>query len=389
MTYVVEAPAGFAELGIDERFLRALSAAEIVTPTEIQVAMIPPVLEGRDVIGQARTGTGKTIAFALPLLQRLDPHAGLQALCLVPTRELAMQVVEEIRLMTRKTTLRAVAVLGGQRMRGQVAALEKKPQFVVATPGRLLDLMGRRLLDPRGLKAVVLDEVDRMLDIGFRDDIRRILRQLPKPHQTLVVSATIDDEIRKLVGQHTHDAVWLDVSRDQLTVAEIDEYYVTVDSHDKLQMLDCVLRQERPELAIIFTNTKGMARRLAERLREKGHHCAEIHGDLRQQKRQAVMERFRRQDIHLLVATDLAARGIDVDGITHIINYDIPVDPEIHIHRIGRTGRMGATGKAITFVSRDEGKQLTAVEMLTNRLIRQQEVEGFRPTPAPLRRRRR
>lgn len=375
----------FAAMGISRPLLRGLASMNISAPSEIQLAMAAPVLAGHDVVGQARTGTGKTIAFALPTLEKIDPDAHLQAMCLVPTRELATQVVQEIRRVAHYTKLRVAAIYGGQKISMQQRALERKPHFIVGTPGRLIDMMNRRMLDISEIRVVVLDEVDRMLDIGFRDDIRNILSRIRSKHQTILVSATIDGEIKRLIEKHTHDAVHINVSRDVITVDEVDQSYVTVDRHDKIKVLKMLLAQEKPELAIIFTNTKGAARRLTERLNHAGYKAAELHGDLVQSKREQVMRRFRDSDIHLLVATDLAARGIDVSQISHIINYDIPVDTEVYVHRIGRTARMGKRGTAITLVTREEGKLLTQVEMLINKVVSQRTLEGYvAPSGDPL-----
>lgn len=385
-TTTLAAPTTFDDLGVAPPLLKALAKMEIVTPSEIQVALIPPALEGRDVVGQARTGTGKTLAFALPTLQQLTPGGGVQALCVVPTRELALQVTEEVRDAARYAKLRVTAVYGGQRIKQQLTSLEKDPEFVVCTPGRLLDFLERGAISTRQVATVILDEVDRMLDIGFRDDIRRIFRQIKQAHQTIVVSATIEGDVEKLIRQQTKDPVWLNVSRDQVSVSDIEEYYVTAEANEKFPALLKLLDHEHPELAIIFTNTKGKARRLAQSLADAGRQVAELHGDLHQRKREKVMKRFRDADIHLLVATDVAARGIDVEGITHIINYDVPLDPEVHIHRVGRTGRMGAQGKAVTFATRADGKYLTAIEMLANKMIDCRTIPGFVSRPEAARR---
>jgi len=345
--------------------------------------MIPHVLAGRDVIGQARTGTGKTAAFGLPVCQMINPEGGLQAIILVPTRELAVQVAAEILRFAEALPIRCVPVYGGQKIRHQLHLLGRKPHMVVGTPGRVLDLLGRQAIRFDGIRFVVLDEVDRMLDIGFRDDIRRILSQIQVPHQTIFVSATIDEEIRRLTRQYTTDPIEIDVSRDELTVEEVAQAYIPVPAWDKYRLLRALLERDQPRLAIIFRNTKHGARKLAKRLHQDGIEAREIHGDLVQQKRDRVMERFRKHQIRLLVATDLAARGIDVHAISHIINYDIPLDPELYVHRIGRTARMGAFGKAYTFVTPDEGEQLTRIEMLINKQLEKEQVAGFEPSPPP------
>ncbi len=379
----LELPQPFAELGLETPLLTSLARISFREPTEIQRAMIPLVLAGRDVLGQARTGTGKTAAFGLPLLQRIDPQSRLQALMLAPTRELAAQVLGELRRFAGDLPVHCVPVYGGHGLRQQIHQLGRRPHITVGTPGRVLDLMRRKALDLGTLQSVVLDEVDRMLDIGFRDDIRKILGAITQPHQTIFVSATIGEEIKRLARQFMTDPVEVNVSRDELTVESVAQYYCTVDPWDKFRLLRAVLKQEEPRLIIVFTNTRHGARKLARRLFAAGVPAKEIHGDLVQQKREKIMERFRRHQIPVLVATDLASRGIDVSNITHILNYDVPADPDVYVHRIGRTARMGAFGKAITFVMRDQGKEMTAIEQLVNRELIRLEVPGFTPSPAP------
>ncbi|MBN1491561.1 MAG: DEAD/DEAH box helicase, partial [Phycisphaerae bacterium] len=352
-------------------------------PTDIQRELIPVVLKGLDAMGQARTGTGKTVAFGLPISQMADPGKGLQAVVLTPTRELAVQVAAEILRVNEFTKLRCVPVYGGQKIAHQLHLLGRKPCIVVGTPGRMLDLLGRRALNFENLRVAVLDEVDRMLDIGFRDDIRRILSQIKPKHQTIFVSATLDDEIKRLAWQFMTDPVEVNVSRDELTVEEVAQAYFPVERWDKFRLLHMLIERDDPKLAIIFCNTKHAARKLAKRLHQAGLDAKEIHGDLVQQKRDRVMDRFRKHKLRLLVATDLAARGIDVQAITHIINYDIPMDPENYVHRIGRTARMGAFGRAYTLVSRDEGDQLTEIEKLINKMVPRETLDGFEPSPPP------
>lgn len=377
----LDLPVAFAELGIEPAFLAALKKMGFSEPSEIQRMLIPLVLEGKDVMGQARTGTGKTAAFGLPILQMTQPEGRLQSLILVPTRELAVQVAAELRRLAGDQPLHVVPVYGGQKIRHQLHLLGRKPHMVVGTPGRVMDLMGRRALNLDSIRFVVLDEVDRMLDIGFRDDIRKILSQITTPHQTVFASATLTDDIKRLARQYTNDPVELNVSHDVLTVEEVAQTYVTVDPWDKFDALAALLAQEDPQLAIIFCNTKHATRRLAKRLHGAGLNVKEIHGDLVQEKRERVMDRFRKHKVQALVATDLAARGIDVSGITHIINYDLPEDPHIYVHRIGRTARMGSFGKAITFVTREQGKYLTLIEQLINKQISQEQIESFTPRP--------
>jgi len=380
-----ELPQAFADLGVDLPILKALSKIGYSVPSDVQREVIPVALSGRDILGQARTGTGKTAAFGIPILQRLDVNKRLQALCLAPTRELAVQVTGELRRIGEFTGLNCVAVYGGQKIQTQVHELGKKPHFVVGTPGRIMDMMGRRHLDISQLEYVVLDEVDRMLDIGFRDDIRKILSYIRTPHQTIFVSATFDDEIRKLARQYTREPVEINVSRDQITVDQVQQFFVTAEHRDKFKLLRILLEHDNPEAAIVFTNTKHAARKLAHSLHENGIEAMEIHGDLMQKKRDKAMERFRKHRVRVLVATDLAARGIDVQNVTHIINYDLPVDIQVYVHRIGRTARMGAKGKAVSFVTHEEGKLLTEIEKMINREIVECNYPGFTASPPPKR----
>ena len=374
-------PQAFADLGIEVRFLRAIQKLGFVQPSDIQTEMIPPALEGKDILGQAQTGTGKTAAFGLPILQQMDPAHRLQAICLAPTRELAVQVAAELRNLSEFAGLQARPMDGRQSRGAQVHAMGKKEPFVVGTPGRVRDMMRGRAMDISDVRFAVLDEVDRMLDIGFRDDIRDILTRIRGEHQTIFVSATIDEEINRLARRYMRDPLELNVSRDRLTVDEVDQSYVSVEPYDKFHVLRLILTQEDPPISIVFCNTKAMARKLAKKLHDCGIPSNEIHGDLIQAKRDRVMGRFRKHQIRVLVATDLAARGIDVSAISHIINYDVPKDPEIYVHRIGRTARMGAKGTAISFISSEEGNELTNIEMLINREVPQRMIPGFVPRP--------
>ncbi len=376
-----ELPEQFAALGIEVRLLKALGKMGFECPTDIQRQMIPPALEGKDMLGQARTGTGKTAAFGLPILQRIDPTGRLQAICLAPTRELAVQVATELKRLCEFTDIHIVAVYGGQKVATQLHLLGRKPHFVVGTPGRVMDFIQRGALRLDKLRFVVLDEVDRMLDIGFRDDIKQILGCITSPHQTMFVSATIEREIKTLARQFMQHPVDINVSRDHITVDEVDQSYVTVEPWDKFHVLQLVLGQENPRFAIVFCNTKHATRKLAKKLHDAGINAADIHGDLDQKRRDRVMDRFRKHKIRVLVATDLAARGIDVTDVSHIINYDVPLDPEIYVHRIGRTARMGARGVAIMFVKHDEGDQITNIEQLIDKEVPQRTVDGFKPRP--------
>jgi len=389
-----ELPQAFADLGIEVRFLKALQKMQFVEPSEIQLMLIPPAIQGCDIMGQARTGTGKTAAFGLPILQKINPAGRLQGICLAPTRELAVQVTAELQRLAEFANLHVTAVYGGQKVATQLHLLGKKPHFVVGTPGRVWDFIQRGALNIADVGYVVLDEVDRMLDIGFREDIRAILGKVTAKHQTIFVSATLDDDIKLLARRYMVNPMEVNVSRDHLTVDDVEQSYVSVEPYDKFRLLRLVLKHEKPPLTIVFTNTKHGARKLAKKLHEAGIEATEIHGDLEQRQRDRVMERFRKHQIQVLVATDLAARGIDVSAISHIINYDVPVDSLVYVHRIGRTARMGAKGIAITFITSEQGKELTAVEKLINRQIPRRNVPEFvasanrppmeRPRSAPL-----
>jgi len=359
-------PSPWAELGLGPALVAALRRVGFAQPTDIQKHLIPPALAGHDCLGQAKTGTGKTAAFALPILQMSKTGVPAEALILVPTRELAAQVDSHFHELNEKQPLRTALLYGGHRIHQQIQRLKTSPEIIIGTPGRVLDLLRRKVLDVSKTRFVVLDEVDRMLDIGFRDDIRRILREVKGPHQTIFVSATIDDEIRKLATSYMHAPQEINVSCDQLTVESIEHGYVSVDPHDKFDLLMGFLEYEQPTLAIVFTNTKQGARRLAERLKKRGVNCKEIHGDLMQSRRDRVMKSFRAAQIQVLVATDVASRGLDVMEISHIVNYDLPEDPSAYVHRIGRTARMGNRGQAVSFVRPDEGKTLTEIEKLIN-----------------------
>lgn len=406
-------PEKFAELGVRNSILRALAILKFTEPSEIQSLLIPRALAGIDILGQARTGTGKTAAFTIPIVQRAERGLGSQAIILVPTRELCVQVEEEVRRIAQCTPIRVTAVFGGEKIAAQMRELKNHPEIVVGTPGRVIDLLERRLLSLSNIRFVVLDEVDRMLDIGFRDDIRNILTRIkgvrgapraldPEPaeqpadgeplppagHQTIFVSATISDEIERLARKYMREPVEKLIAPgadERPTVEKVEQCYFSVGEWDKYRLLKKLLQREQPQLAIVFCRTKHGADKLAQRLKADGIECREIHGNLRQTQREKVMKSFRGGKFDVLVATDLASRGIDVADISHIINYDIPDDPEAYVHRVGRTARMGAEGKAFTFVRPDQGEELTKVENLINMIVPQGTLEGFEPSPPPAR----
>lgn len=378
------AGAGFADLGLSPALLGVLKRIGFEKPTDIQRELIPHALQRRDCLGQAKTGTGKTAAFALPMIELLEEGGGLQALVLVPTRELAAQVDENVKKFAADHPLRTVLILGGKGMKQQIAALRGGVEIVIGTPGRVLDLIGRKELDLSRIRLAVLDEVDRMLDIGFRDDIRRILRTIKHEHQTIFVSATLDDEIRGLAKSFMREPVEVNVSSDKLTVESVHQSYVPVEQNQKFDALVGFLKHENPTLAIVFTRTKHTARRVADRLKRLHFKCMEIHGDLMQSKREKVLASFRKQHINVLVATDLASRGLDVMEVSHIVNYDIPEDTASYVHRVGRTARMGNTGYAVTFVTSEQGKLLTEVEKLINKEIPRLEAPWAPTAPLPM-----
>ncbi len=376
VTAEIDPNSGFIPLGLSDDLLRTLASIKFDKPSDIQRELIPHALKGLDCLGQAKTGTGKTAAFAIPLIERVEPGGGMQALVLVPTRELALQVGEHVKMLSAAHPLRTLLAYGGTRVSTQLTALNANPpEILVGTPGRVMDLMSRGALKFDDLRLAVLDEVDRMLDIGFRDDIRKILKAIRREHQTIFVSATINDEIRKLAKTFMREPVEINVSADRLTVDDIEQDYVSVDPRDKYRTLLGFLRIENPKLAIVFTRTKHSARRVAEKLQKDGVKCLEIHGDLMQRKREQVLQAFRSGRIQALIATDLASRGLDVMEVSHIVNYDIPEEASVYVHRVGRTARMGAQGYAVTFVAREDGKYLTEIEMLINRQLKRLDAE--------------
>ncbi|WZO98079.1 DEAD/DEAH box helicase [Isosphaeraceae bacterium EP7] len=363
---------------MSRNMLQALKAINYLVPSPIQAALIPEALDGQDVIGQAKTGTGKTAAFGIPLIEMMEGRGkGPQAIIMAPTRELVQQIVVELTKLAAGQDVIICGVYGGEPIERQLKALAKGVDIVVGTPGRVLDHIERRTLYLGDIFHVVLDEADRMLDIGFRPDIERILRKVPDPHQTLLLSATISPEIRVLARKYMHEPLELNLSRDEPSVETIQQYYVTIENDRKMELLLHLLERDQPRQCIVFTRTKRGADRLAERLRNKVRGIATIHGDLAQSVRNRVMQGFRTGDIPVLVATDVVGRGIDVNDISHVINYDVPDDPENYVHRIGRTGRMGKDGIAYMFVCPDQGEPLTAIENLINKPIPVLELENF------------
>jgi ATP-dependent RNA helicase DeaD len=365
-------------MGLSRAMLRSLERAGYHVPSPIQAEFIPQAMQGLDVLGQAKTGTGKTAAFGIPLIEMLEaPGQSPQAIILAPTRELVQQIVGELEKLAHDRDVSICGIYGGEPIHRQLRKLERGVDIAVGTPGRVIDHIERRSLYLGEVFHVVLDEADRMLDIGFRPDIERILRRVPDPHQTLLLSATIGPEVLKLAHRYMHKPIELNLSRDEPSVESIQQYYISVDQDRKLDLLVHLLKNEAPRQCIVFTRTKKGADRLADRLARIVRGVATIHGDLPQTARDRVMQGFRDGTIPILVATDVVGRGIDVEGISHVINFDIPDDAENYLHRIGRTGRMGKDGKAYTFVCPDQGAPLTSIELLINRPIDNVKFEGF------------
>ncbi len=373
----------FTDLKLSSVMLAALEHANYFEPSPVQAGVIPVALEGLDVLGQARTGTGKTAAFGIPILERMtrQRRTGLPwALVLVPTRELAVQVRDEIDKLSYGRRVRSVPLYGGKPIRSQIAKLEQGADIVVGTPGRVLDHLSRGTLNTSKLQCVVLDEADRMLDIGFRPDIEKILRKVPNRRQTLLLSATVAPEIETLANRYMQDPVVLDFSPKTKTVDTIEQYYATVEKERKFDLLLALLKREKPAQAIVFCRTKRGTDKIHLRLSKIWGDVDCIHGDMAQNARDRVMKKFRAGEVKILVATDVVGRGIDVSGISHIVNYDIPGSSDDYVHRVGRTGRMGREGVAFTFVTSEEGNELTRIEILINRLLKRYVIEGFEAT---------
>ena len=377
---------GFAELGVSDVMLEALRMVQYLEPTPIQAGVFQKVQAGADLMGQAQTGTGKTAAFSMPIIEGVEtcpPGNDPVALILVPTRELAVQVRDEAMRLAYGRDIRITACYGGKPLAKQIERLKSGIDILVGTPGRLLDLMNRRALSLHAVRWVVLDEADRMLDIGFRPDIEKILKRTPLERQTLLFSATLPPPVVRLAEKYMKSPEVLDFSNKSVAVDTIDQFYVTVDPERKFDALVHLLQEQEPQQAIIFTRTKRGADRLARLLTNRFDKLAAIHGDLQQSERDSVMARVRSGSLKYLVATDVVGRGIDVSGISHIINYDIPKFCDDYVHRVGRTGRMGREGVAFTFVTAQEGSELTRIEMRIDKLLKRAELKGFESFTKP------
>lgn len=360
----------FSQLNLHPQLVQAVTALGYTAPTQIQADVIPLLLAGGDVIGQAQTGTGKTAAFALPILQNLTSDAAaVQSLVLAPTRELALQVAQAFEMYGSNQQVKVLAVYGGQAYDRQIRQLRRGVDVVVGTPGRLLDLIERKVLDLSAVRTVVLDEADEMLSMGFIDDIEAILKETPATRQTALFSATLPPAIRTLAGKYMHEPKAVTVQRKQMTVAAIEQRYYLINEQDKLAALTRLFEAEAPTSAIIFVRTRLSAGELANELTVRGFPAEGLHGDLSQDAREQVLNRFRQNQIKVLVATDVAARGLDIDDISHVFNFDLPLDPEVYVHRIGRTGRAGKSGLAISLVTPAEQWRLRKVEIFTKQSV--------------------
>jgi ATP-dependent RNA helicase DeaD len=354
---------GFSELGLEPALLEAIHDVGYEAPSPIQEQAIPPLIEGSDVIGQAQTGSGKTAAFGLPMLQYVDPaEHEVQGLVLTPTRELCIQVTQALRAYGSHKGIDLVAVFGGAPIRSQQAQLRAGGHVVVGTVGRVKDLISRHSLLLHACRFVVLDEADEMLDLGFLEDVERILSLTPSSRQTALFSATMPPEIRRLADQYLYDPVTVKVRAATLTVDTVEQFALEVRPREKTDRLIEVLECERPEQAIVFVRTKIRCDKLFRTLRDRGMNVKALHGDMSQGARDGVMISFKDGRLPLLVATDVAARGLDIAGVSHILNFDIPTSPDVYVHRIGRTGRVGRSGRGITFYEPRQQRELQAIE---------------------------
>jgi ATP-dependent RNA helicase DeaD len=365
-----QAKAGFSALGIHPLILKALEDMGFEEPSPIQIEAIPHLLQGRDLIGQAQTGTGKTAAFAIPILQRLRPEATRpQALVLAPTRELALQVAEEFGKIGRHVRVRELAVYGGSPIDRQIRALRAGVQVVIGTPGRVMDHLNRGTLKLDQLSSLILDEADEMLDMGFIDDIETILGYVPADRQTVCFSATMPEPIRRLTQRYMRNPVQISIARQALSAPTIEQAYFEIRERDRVDALTRIIDHDAISRGIVFCRTKRSCDEVASALQARGYQAEAIHGDLNQAQRNRVLARFKEGQLELLIATDVAARGLDVEHLTHVINYDIAQGPEAHVHRIGRTGRAGREGTAYTLIHPREFRQLKFIERQTGARI--------------------
>ncbi|WP_395749911.1 DEAD/DEAH box helicase [Prosthecobacter sp.] len=380
----------FKPLGLDPNILTAIQEAGYTEPTPIQAAAIPVIIQGGDVIGIAQTGTGKTAAFTLPILTRLTSNPIAQGqrrrtrvLVLAPTRELVAQIEENVLAYARHLPLKIAKVYGGVGEKPQKDALRAGSDIVIACPGRLLDLMGQRCADFSQLEYLVLDEADRMLDMGFLPDIRRVINQLPKKRQTLMFSATLSKEIESLTHEFQHSPKIVQIGKRSNPAESVTQLVYEVHKHLKLPLLSHLLKDDKMQMVLVFSRTKHGADKIARKLEQTGVKCATLHANRSQNQRLRALDDFKTGTVRVLVATDIAARGIDVDGISHVVNFDFPHIVEDYVHRIGRTGRAQAIGDAISFVSPDEAADVRKLEKFINRGLVRKRAEGFDYNAAP------
>lgn len=371
----------FRDFALKNEIIKSLDTINFRSPTDVQKQVIPLAMNGRDIMVQSQTGTGKTAAFGLPILDQFVPEEfGVKALVLAPTRELAIQIAKEMGRYNKFTKAHIVPIYGGQKIQTQFSLLKKGADVVVSTPGRLIDHLGRNTISLAHVQTVVLDEADRMLDMGFIEDIVRILRHVPKNHQTMLFTATLLGEVQLLARDFMRNPEKIMLSKDELVVEDIDETFYRVGRKNKLWALLQIISVEDPKQGIIFCETKRMVDIVAERLHKLKTRAVALHGDLRQHKRERIMNDFRKGGFRFLVATDVAARGLDIPAVSHVFNYDVPENKEQYVHRVGRTGRIGAKGRAITFVSKENFKALSDIERFLSREIEFEEIpdEGGR-----------
>lgn len=368
----------FEEMDLSPKIKKAIKDLGFEEATPIQSLVIPPILEGNDVIGQAQTGTGKTASFGIPILEMVDPtDDSLQAVILCPTRELAIQVAEELKKLSKYKKTKVLPIYGGQPIERQIKALKKGVQIIIGTPGRVMDHMYRRTLSMGKVKMIILDEADEMLDMGFREDIEFVLGKMPSERQMLLFSATMSKAILALTKKYQNDPLFLKVAHQELTVPQIEQVYFEVREKNKLDLLSRLIDLHDLQLSLVFCNTKRRVDKLVNHLQTRGYMAGGLHGDMSQNQRDRVMAKFRKGQIEVLVATDVAARGIDVDDVEAVFNYDVPNDDEYYVHRIGRTGRAGKTGQAFTFVAGKEIYKLRDIQRYTKVRIKQLQIPSL------------
>lgn len=369
----------FNELKVNPLILQGIEKMGFEAMTDIQMKVIPLALKGKDIIGQAPTGTGKTVAFAIPVLNEISADTNrVQAVILAPTRELAVQIAKEVNTVGEQMhSIKALAIYGGEPIERQITALRKRPQIIVATPGRLMDHMRRNTINLSEVKMVVLDEADEMLNMGFREDIHAILEEITTMHQTMLFSATFSREIEEIAFQFMNDAIKINANQKSLTVSLIDQYYIDVYQKDKIEVISRIIDINEYKLSMIFCNTKKDVDEVTSDLLTRGFLAEALHGDMKQMQRDRVMQRFREGTINVLVASDVAARGLDIDDVEIVFNYDLPQDDEYYVHRIGRTGRASKTGISVSLVTRSERSQLRQIIRYTKAEIKKMEVPSL------------